>query len=149
MAVGAWQDMFKVVNLEDRPAKGQYNQQVLYSDGTNEIVIKNVLILFSLLTQTRVFYVEGMIWHFEFLTPTKSEGTQFVVYLLELDVLGMSLMCSECGQPKLLLYGRHPTVTTAVQSIQMLATFPLSLGIAIPFKLIIRIPMSSPRYPTG
>ena len=45
MAVGAWQDMFKVVNLEDRQATEQHNQQVLYNDGINEIVIKNVLIL--------------------------------------------------------------------------------------------------------
>jgi hypothetical protein len=50
MAVGAWQDMFKVVNLEDRPAGEHHSQQVLYNDGINEIVIKTVLVVFTLLT---------------------------------------------------------------------------------------------------
>ena len=47
MAVGAWQDIFKVINLEDRPIKDQHSQQVLYNDGTNEIVMTEVLYVCS------------------------------------------------------------------------------------------------------
>jgi hypothetical protein len=50
MALGAWQDMFKVINLEDRPINDQHNQQVLYNDGTNEIVMTEVVYICSSLT---------------------------------------------------------------------------------------------------
>ena len=56
MAVGAWQDMFKVVNLEDRPIEQRHNQQVLYNDGINEIVMKNVFIIFSIAHRRLEFF---------------------------------------------------------------------------------------------
>lgn len=42
MATGAWQDMFKLYNLEERPFKLHHSHPVLYNDGTNEIVITKV-----------------------------------------------------------------------------------------------------------
>lgn len=49
MVIGAWQDMFKVINLEDRPVRDQNGQQVLYRDGTNEIFMTEVIYLHSFL----------------------------------------------------------------------------------------------------
>jgi hypothetical protein len=39
MAIGAWQDMFQLTRLEERPVYNGGNQQILYKDEMNEIVM--------------------------------------------------------------------------------------------------------------
>ena len=48
MALGAWQDMFKLIHLEERPVTTNQTHQLLHSDGVNEIVMKEVGFLFWL-----------------------------------------------------------------------------------------------------
>jgi hypothetical protein len=43
MVVGAWQDMFKLTLLEDRPVHIGGGQQILYKDGMNEIAMAEVI----------------------------------------------------------------------------------------------------------
>ena len=42
MAIGAWQDMFKLIYLEEGPVNSNQVHRILYSDGFNEIVMKEV-----------------------------------------------------------------------------------------------------------
>ena len=42
MTLGAWQDTFKLIYLEERPVTTNQNHQLLHSDGVNEIVMKEV-----------------------------------------------------------------------------------------------------------
>jgi hypothetical protein len=42
MVVGAWQDMFKLIHLEERPVNSDKNAHVLHSDSVNKIVMKEV-----------------------------------------------------------------------------------------------------------
>ena len=43
VVIGAWQDMFNLWHLETRPCARQHNQQVLFTDGSIEIVVTEVL----------------------------------------------------------------------------------------------------------
>ena len=42
LAIGAWQEMFKLIRLEDRPRRDVHHRIVLYNDDKNEIVINEV-----------------------------------------------------------------------------------------------------------
>jgi hypothetical protein len=45
MAVGAWQDVFKLTCLQERPVQPGHSLPVLYSDGVNEIVMIQVILI--------------------------------------------------------------------------------------------------------
>jgi hypothetical protein len=95
-----------------------------------------------------MFYVDGIIWHFEFLKPTYADGVRFVVLTLEYVVLETFLRYSESGQPKLLLYDRAPSSAFMISSIRLTATFPLSTGALIIDYVNQRIPVPPPYGPT-